>query len=77
MDRHCARPGCSRTAEYSLTYDYHSRSAWLDDLEPETHPSVYDLCGPHTEQLSVPNGWHRHDRRAVARPALLRPPLAS
>ena len=78
MDRHCARPGCSRAAEFSLTYDYKARSAWLDDLTPETHPSVYDLCSQHADHLRVPNGWQRHDRRAQARAAaLLQPPLAS
>ena len=49
-----------------MTYDYASRTAWLDDLAAEPDPNQYDLCPAHAERLSVPQGWARTDRRASA-----------
>jgi hypothetical protein len=50
----------------TLTYDYRSASAWVDDLHDVRDPHVYDLCERHGMRMSVPNGWHLVDRRARA-----------
>jgi hypothetical protein len=46
-----------------MTYDYRSKSAWLDDLLEVGTPHTYDLCPTHADRLSVPMGWERLDRR--------------
>jgi hypothetical protein len=66
MARHCSRPGCASGPSATMTYDYASRTAWLDDLAPDADPNQYDLCPAHAERLSVPVGWARTDRRASA-----------
>lgn len=58
----CARPACSRPPAATLTYDYGSRTATVEQLAP-SHPMQYDLCELHAERLSVPNGWTLVDRR--------------
>lgn len=65
MTRQCARPGCSQPAVATLTYDYGGQAAWLDRLSAESHPMTHDLCEAHAERLSVPQGWHMEDRRAI------------
>jgi hypothetical protein len=58
----------------TLTYQYGSRTVWLDNLDEEPEPNGYDLCGKHAEGLSVPVGWALEDRRT---PIIhLRPPIA-
>lgn len=64
VNRRCARPGCPRPAEATLSYSYPERLVWVDDLTPDGHPMVHDLCEHHATSLSVPKGWERHDRRA-------------
>lgn len=66
MARQCSRPGCASAASATMTYDYSSSTAWLDDLAHEADPNQYDLCPAHAERLSVPQGWERIDRRATA-----------
>ena len=61
--RLCAHPGCSGVAGATMTYDYASRTAWVDDLSEVPSPAGYDLCAPHTAAFSVPRGWMRSDRR--------------
>jgi hypothetical protein len=46
-----------------MTYDYASRTAWVDDLSEVPSPAGYDLCAPHTAAFSVPRGWIGSDRR--------------
>ena len=65
MTRQCAKPGCSTTADATLTYDYGNRSAWIERLSDEPHPMTHDLCEGHAEGLSVPRGWRLEDRRIV------------
>lgn len=65
MSASCSRPGCAESPTATLTYDYDRRTATLEHLAPP-HPMQYDLCGRHTERLSVPNGWTLVDRRVVA-----------
>jgi hypothetical protein len=38
----------------------------LEDLAPEAHPMVHDLCRTHSEGLRVPRGWELLDERTVA-----------
>ena len=52
-----------------MTYDYASRTAWVDDLTEVESPAGYDLCTAHARAFSVPQGWTRSDRRAAAGPA--------
>jgi hypothetical protein len=63
--RHCIRSGCGRPATVTLSYQYATRTAWLDDLSTEFEPSTYDLCAVHAERLRVPVGWTRDDRRSL------------
>jgi uncharacterized protein DUF3499 len=73
--RTCARPLCSAPATASLTYDYASRCAWLDELDDEADPHAHDLCADHADRLVVPRGWTRDDRRSSLRP-LFHAPVA-
>jgi hypothetical protein len=66
--RLCAKPGCGATATASLSFHYASRTAWVDDLEPEPSPMAHDLCAAHADRLRVPLGWAREDRRAANYP---------
>ena len=61
--RTCAKPSCSTSASATLTYDYASRTAWVELLNDEAHPMRYDLCADHADALTVPNGWALQDRR--------------
>ncbi len=51
-----------------MTYDYANRSAWIDQLDAEASPAGYDLCDTHADNLGVPSGWTRSDRRAPPSP---------
>ena len=60
----CARPGCGGPTAATMTYDYASRTVWLDSPggEPDP-PAAWGLCTPHADALRVPVGWARNDRR--------------
>jgi hypothetical protein len=74
--RRCARPDCALAAAASFSYDYRTRTVWLDDgLAPA--PSHHDLCCGHAERLRVPHGWQLIDRRAAAAPAPVVPAPAA
>lgn len=64
VTRSCARPGCSRTAVATLSYEYARGLVVLDDLADDPHPMVHDLCGSHAEGLKVPLRWELADRRS-------------
>ena len=66
VTRSCARPGCSQSADATLSYDYANRTAWLHRLSTEPHPMMHDLCDRHASTLTVPQGWRLDDRRIVA-----------
>lgn len=76
MSRQCARPGCPETAVATLAYEYASRTVWLDDVAPEGHPSTYDLCPRHSNNLRVPLGWQMRDRRVGRAEAVHLPGIA-
>ncbi len=61
--RLCARPGCGQPATCAFTYDYASRTVWLDDLG-ERDPRRYDLCLAHGDGMRAPIGWAVEDQRA-------------
>lgn len=67
MDRFqgCARPACGAPAAAILTYDYATRTVWLD---PPGDPiagasAAWSMCAMHADGLKVPVGWGLHDRR--------------
>ena len=49
-----------------MSYDYDSRTVWLDDLHADADPNCYDLCPVHADRQGVPQGWNRTDRRVTA-----------
>ncbi len=55
--RGCSRPGCTRTATATLTYDYAGSTAVLGPLAIGPEPHSYDLCDAHAERLTAPRGW--------------------
>jgi hypothetical protein len=71
VTRACARPGCAEIAAATLTYDYAARTTWIDALADDSHPMSYDLCAPHAEALTVPQGWRLEDRRGGRRAGAL------
>ncbi|HZQ26796.1 MAG TPA: DUF3499 family protein [Acidimicrobiales bacterium] len=73
--RRCARPGCGGSAAATMTYDYASRTVWLDNPGAEPDPNAaWGLCLTHADTLRVPVGWARDDRRTPIIP--LRPAIA-
>ncbi len=61
MDR-CARPTCGAPAAAILTYDYATRTAWID-VPGEPSLGAWSICAAHADGLKVPVGWGLHDRR--------------
>ena len=66
MSRSCARPGCGKGAVATLSYAYADSEVVLDDLAPESHPMVHDLCNTHAANVRVPMGWTLRDTREPA-----------
>jgi hypothetical protein len=65
VSRSCARPGCGNVAVATLSYAYADGLVVLDDLAPEAHPMVHDLCAQHSAGLRVPLGWELRDERTA------------
>jgi len=63
VSRKCARPGCGGSAVATLSYAYADGVVWLEDLAPEAHPMVHDMCRMHAESVRVPLGWQLRDHR--------------
>ncbi|MFT3900583.1 MAG: DUF3499 domain-containing protein [Gordonia sp. (in: high G+C Gram-positive bacteria)] len=55
--RQCSRPGCSRPAVATLTYDYASSTAVVGLLAALSEPHSWDLCAAHADSITVPRGW--------------------
>jgi hypothetical protein len=73
--RHCARPGCGGSASATMTYEYASRTVWLDSPGAEPDPgAAWGLCATHADTLLVPVGWAKDDRRTPI--IQLRPQIA-
>lgn len=60
--RTCARTACPWPAVVTLTFDYDTQQAWLDDLWQEPIASGYDLCSVHAGRFKPPRGWSVDDR---------------
>ncbi|MCU1437172.1 MAG: hypothetical protein JWP66_259 [Naasia sp.] len=56
--RPCSRTGCRNEVVATLTYVYADSMAVLGPLSQKAEPHTYDLCEPHAERLSAPQGWH-------------------
>lgn len=65
--RLCRRPGCAEAATAALSFQYATRTVWLDDLG-DAEPHTIDLCTMHADRVSPPRGWAGEDRRRSAGP---------
>jgi hypothetical protein len=66
--RLCRRPGCAEAATASLSFQYATRTVWLDD-NGDGEPHTIDLCTMHADRVTPPKGWIGEDRRRTAGPA--------
>jgi hypothetical protein len=48
----------------TLSYAYADGVVWLEELAPEAHPMVHDLCAAHADNVRVPRGWDLRDERS-------------
>jgi Protein of unknown function (DUF3499) len=55
--RRCSRPGCRKTAVFTLTYVYRDSTVVLGPLAAYVEPHCYDLCADHADRLTAPLGW--------------------
>lgn len=55
--RYCSKIGCQEPASGTLTYVYADQEAVVGPLSAQPEPHSYDLCGPHADRLSAPQGW--------------------
>ncbi len=46
----------------TLSYNYADGVVHLEELTPEDHPMVHDLCRMHASTIRVPRGWTLRDR---------------
>lgn len=46
----------------TLSYAYRDGVVWLEELSPEAHPMVHDLCRLHAANVRVPLGWELRDQ---------------
>lgn len=74
--RLCARPGCGEAAAATLSFQYATSTAWLDDVGAK-EPHTIDLCERHADRLAAPKGWTRHDRRAATLRRIAAAPAAA
>jgi hypothetical protein len=64
VPRLCSKTSCSQDATATLTYVYADSQVVIGPLAERKEPHSYDLCGGHSERLSVPVGWHSVRHRA-------------
>ena len=50
----------------TLSYSYADGVVYLEELSPEDHPMVHDLCRMHASTVRVPRGWSLTDRWSEA-----------
>lgn len=55
----------------TLSYAYRDSVVWLEELSPEAHPMVHDLCRLHAANVRVPMGWELRDQWSAAQPTEL------
>jgi Protein of unknown function (DUF3499) len=63
VPRQCARPGCTAAATATFTFDAGEQTVWLDQPAADG-ARAGELCERHAQVLTLPRGWHLHDRRA-------------
>ena len=56
-ERRCSRPACPHPPAASMSYDYGAATVFVGRLADERHPSLYDLCRLHLDNLTPPRGW--------------------
>jgi hypothetical protein len=61
--RGCAKTGCEEPASVSIGPRYGDRIVVVGDLAVRFDPNLLELCGAHSERLTVPRGWETEDRR--------------
>ena len=52
----------------TLSYAYADGVVWLEELAPEAHPMVHDLCRLHAANVRVPLGWELRDQWSESLP---------
>lgn len=50
----------------TLSYAYADGIVWLEELSPEAHPMVHDLCRLHASNVRVPLRWELRDEWSPA-----------
>jgi hypothetical protein len=60
----------------TLSYAYRDSVVWLEELSPEAHPMVHDLCRMHAANVRVPLGWELRDQWSDAASAAAAPAVA-
>jgi len=58
---------CAGPAATLMTFSYHDRVVWLDDLDEAAAPGSYAMCDDHAGGLTPPIGWQLVDRRTAPR----------
>jgi len=64
--RTCAKLRCRSRASVTLALRYGDREVLVEELAPDTDPSLVDLCLEHAERLTPPIGWRIVDLRVAA-----------
>ncbi|MFM9036485.1 MAG: DUF3499 family protein [Actinomycetota bacterium] len=61
--RSCTRNGCREVAHVMVVFHYPSSTIWIDHLEDQREPNVYEFCSTHWSRFQPPSGWSMDDRR--------------
>lgn len=61
--RSCIRNGCRDEAHVLVVFHYPSSTIWIDHLEEQREPNVYEFCATHWNRFQPPSGWSMDDRR--------------
>ena len=56
-ERRCSKVSCELTAQHTLTYVYADQEVVIGPLAQQAEPHSYDLCAPHAQSLTAPQGW--------------------
>lgn len=64
--RICAKLRCRSKASVTVALRYGDREVLVDELSPDTDPTLVDLCREHADRLTPPIGWRIVDVRLPA-----------
>lgn len=56
-ERRCSKVSCEQAAQHTLTYVYADQEVVIGPLASRAEPHSYDLCAPHAQALTAPQGW--------------------